>query len=476
MDYSNRFGVKARVNSTRQTLYRHARIMLGVAATTCLISSAFGGLNPPPDGGYPGQNTATGTLAMDNMPASGYGQNNTAIGYSALVNNSSGTSNAALGANALRSNTTGGGNTANGMASLYSNTIGSLNTGSGFQALYYNTTGYDNVAHGVSSLYSNTTGHHNSANGWSTLLLNTSGNENTASGSAALLSNTGGSDNAALGFRALYSNTTGNYNLANGANALYSNKTGFYNTANGSSALFRNITGSYNTADGLNALYGNTSGGNNIALGFSAGSNLTTGSNNIDIGNRGVAGEAGGIRIGTKGTQLRTFIAGISGVAVAGGVGVVVDTNGQLGTVMSSARFKEQIKPMNDASESLLALRPVTFHYKHDIDPEGINQFGLIAEEVEKVNPNLVARDERGKPYTVRYEAVNAMLLNEFLKEHRKVAEQALKQQELETLVTQQQKAIESLTSTLKEQATQIQKVSAQMAVQQSVTRTVADK
>ena len=143
---------------------------------------------------------------------------------------------------------------------------------------------------------------------------------------------------------------------------------------------------------------------------------------------------------------------------------------------MSSARFKEQIKPMNDSSESILALRPVTFRYKHDIDPEGINQFGLIAEEVAQVNPNLVARDESGKPYTVRYEAVNAMLLNEFLKEHRKVAEQALKQQELETLVTQQQKAIDDLTSTLKEQATQIQKVSAQMAVQQSITRTVADK
>ena len=163
-------------------------------------------------------------------------------------------------------------------------------------------------------------------------------------------------------------------------------------------------------------------------------------------------------------------------MAVAGGVGVVVDTNGQLGTVMSSARFKEQIKPMNDASESLLSLRPVTFRYKGEIDPQGINQFGLIAEEVEKVNPNLVARDESGKPYTVRYEAVNAMLLNEFLKEHRKVEEQGLKEQELEALVTQQQKEIGALTNALKEQATQIQKVSAQMAVQQSITRTVADK
>ena len=146
MDYSNRFGIKARLNSTGQILYRHARTALGIAASICLISPAIGGLNPPPDGGYPGENTALGTLAMDNMPASGYGQNNTAVGYSTLLNNSSGTSNAALGANALSSNTTGGGNTANGMASLYSNTTGSLNTASGFQALYYNTTGYDNVA------------------------------------------------------------------------------------------------------------------------------------------------------------------------------------------------------------------------------------------------------------------------------------------------------------------------------------------
>ena len=278
------------------------------------------------------------------------------------------------------------------------------------------------------------------------------------------------------GLNALYSNTTGIHNIANGVNALYSNTTGFYNSANGSYSMFRNTAGYRNTAEGFNALYSNTTGVNNIALGFSAGADLTIGSNNIDIGNRGVAGESGRIRIGTKGTQLRTYIAGISGVAVAGGVGVVVDTNGQLGTVMSSARFKEQIKPMNDASESLLALRPVTFHYKHDIDPEGINQFGLIAEEVEKVNPNLVARDESGKPYTVRYEAVNAMLLNEFLKEHRKVEEQGLKEQELEALVTQQQKEIGALTNALKEQATQIQKVSAQMAVQQSITRTVADK
>ena len=151
---------------------------------------------------------------------------------------------------------------------------------------------------------------------------------------------------------------------------------------------------------------------------------LTTGSNNIDIGNAGVAGESNTIRIGTAGNSDATYIAGISGATVPAGVAVIVDADGHLGTIISSARFKEEIKPMDKASEAILALKPVTFRYKQELDPEGIPQFGLVAEEVEKVNPDLVARDEEGKPYTVRYEAVNAMLLNEFLKEHRKVEEQ----------------------------------------------------
>jgi hypothetical protein len=157
---------------------------------------------------------------------------------------------------------------------------------------------------------------------------------------------------------------------------------------------------------------------------------------------------------------------------VARGVGVIIDTNGHLGTVVSSARFKDAIKPMDKASEAILALQPVTFRYKHELDPEGIPQFGLVAEEVEKVNPDLVARDDQGKAYTVRYEAVNAMLLNEFLKEHRKVEEQGRKEQELEatiaqlkSAVAQQQEGMEVFTATLKEQASQIQKVSAQLEI-----------
>ena len=196
-------------------------------------------------------------------------------------------------------------------------------------------------------------------------------------------------------------------------------------------------------------------------MGFFAGTNLTTGSNNIDIGNGGVAGETAQIRIGTVGTQKATFIAGIHGVTVAGGVGVIIGANGQLGTVTSSARFKEAIKPMDKASEAILALKPVTFRYKQELDPDGIPQFGLVAEQVEKVNPDLVVRDEDGKVNTVRYDAVNAMLLNEFLKAHRKLDQQ-------QAIIDRQQKQIEALTSI-------VQKVSDQIALSKTAPQLVAN-
>src|SRR5204862_3360712 len=197
-----------------------------------------------------------------------------------------------------------------------------------------------------------------------------------------------------------------------------------------------------------------------IAVGATAGINLTIGSNNIYVGNVGGGpGESARIRIGTQGTQTATYIAGISGAAVTGNQ-VVINSNGKLGVTASSARFKEKIQPMDKASESILALQPVTFRYKHELDPEGIPQFGLVAEDVERVAPDLVARDDQGKPYTVRYEAVNAMLLNEFLKEHRKVEQQ---RRDFEGAIAQQQMEIEALTATVKQQAAQIQKVSAQL-------------
>jgi len=263
--------------------------------------------------------------------------------------------------------------------------------------------------------------------------------------------------NTADGDRALFSLTTSLANTAIGYQALFSNTTGGFNTANGGTALYHNTTGSSNTATGVRALLNNTTGSNNIALGDSAGLNLTMGSNNIDIGHFGHAGESNTIRIGTSGTQTQTFIAGISGAAISGTI-VVVNGNGKLGVATSSERFKETIKRMDKASRAIHALKPVTFYYKKELDRDGVPQFGLVAEEVEKVNPALITRDADGKPYTVRYEAVNAMLLNEFLKEHRKV-------QELEATVAQQQKGMEVLAAQLKEQAAQIQKVSAQLEV-----------
>jgi hypothetical protein len=307
---------------------------------------------------------------------------------------------------------------------LFSNTTGFGNTADGAFALELNTTGSNNTAFGESALSSNTTASDNTAVGWGALTSTTTGNNDTAIGALALQLNSTGASNTASGFEALANNTIGNNNTAYGVTALGNNSTGSANTAAGFSALLNDTTGSSNTAVGINSLLNNSTGASNIALGVNAGSNLTTGTNNIDIGAAGVAGESKKIRIGTKGTQTATFIAGINGVTVAGGVNVIVNSNGQLGTVTSSARFKDNIVPMNKTSEALFSLQPVTFRYKKELDPEAIPQFGLVAEQVEKVDPDLVVRDDQGKPYTVRYEAVNAMLLNEFLKAHRKLEEQ----------------------------------------------------
>jgi hypothetical protein len=319
------------------------------------------------------------------------------------------------------------------------------NTAEGTDALFNLTTGTDNTAAGFLALFHNTTGFDNTANGFEALALNTTGFQNVANGFEALVENTSGFHNTANGFEALLRNTTGNHN-----------------TANGDRALEGNTTGNDNTTDGAHSLGANTTGSRNIALGFGAGANLTTGNDNIDIGNGGVAGESAKIRIGTVGTQTATFIAGINGIPVTGAA-VVVSSSGQLGVAPSSERFKDEIKPMDKTSEAILALKPVTFRYKHELDPKGIPQFGLVAEEVEKVNPDLVARDEKGKVYTVRYEAVNAMLLNEFLKEHRKVEDL---EKDLRATIVRQQKEIEVLTAGL-------QKVNAQLEVTKPASQVV---
>jgi len=399
-------------------------------------------VDPPPDGDYSGGNTAEGEGALFSFPTNIplLPAFNTAIGFGALHDDiAGGVANTAVGADALASNTTGDANTATGFRALQFNTTGSNNTATGFLALSNNMTGINNTANGRQALASNTTGDNNTANG----------------------------------INALFSNTEGVDNTANGLNALLNNKTGNDNTANGPNALQTNVTGNDNTADGHDALLNNTTGSENIAVGHGAGQNLTTGDNNIDIGNAGVAGEANTIRIGHPGFFVEpnqfvgghtaTFIAGIYGASVAKGVGVVIDSNGQLGTKGSSRRFKQDIQAMGEASDALLALKPVTFRYKKELDPEGTPQFGLVAEDVEKVNPDLVVRDDKGEIYTVRYEAVNAMLLNEFLKEHRNVQELKSTVAKQEAIITQQKKGMDAVTARLDEQDSKIEKVSAQV-------------
>ena len=363
-----------------------------------------------------------------------------------------------------------------------------MNTAIGANALKGNLNGIFNTAVGFNSLYSSSNGIRNTAVG-AEALFSSSSFDHTAIGAFALHEVTSGVEDTAIGSSALARNTTGAQNTATGAYALFSNTVGLDNTATGYQALKNNVTGIRNTADGHGALAGNIAGSNKIAVGFTAGSNIT-GNSNIDIGNPGVAGEDRTIRIGTVsplGSQTATFIVGIRGVTVASGMGVIVGSNHQLGTVQSSKRFKEAIKPMDKASEGILALNPVTFRYKQKLDPDRIPQFGLVAEDVAKVNPDLVVRDENGDVSSVRYEAVNAMLLNEFLKEHRKVEEQqarigrleatAAKQEaiiaELKSTVAKQEKGLQTVTARLEQEAAQIQKVSAQIEASQTAPQVV---
>jgi hypothetical protein len=313
----------------------------------------------------------------------------------------------------------------------------------------------------------------------------------TAEGCNALSLLTTGAGNTGLGWYSLFSAGASNYNTGVGAGTLVLN-TADSNTAVGAAALLLNTSGTENTAVGTDALGSNTTGFGNVAVGSAAGRDLTTGNGNICIGNFvvGHAAEDGFIRIGNNfaqasGSDSKTFIDGIIGHNVgAFGATVSVNSIGQLGTVISSARFKKDVDPMGKTSEVLFSLRPVTFHYKGD--ESNLPCFGLIAEEVAKVNPDLILKDKEGKPFTVRYEQINAMLLNEFLKEHRKVQEQdvtiadqkrdyQVKIDKLEATVAQQQKGMENLAAQLKEQAAQIQQVSAQLELRKAPAGIVAN-
>ncbi|HXQ01468.1 MAG TPA: tail fiber domain-containing protein [Candidatus Udaeobacter sp.] len=347
--------------------------------------------------------------------------------------------NRAEGQNALLSLTSGTYNTAVGLFSLRSNQEGQFNTGVGAGALLANTA-HQNTAIGAGALLSDTNGVKNTANGAFALFNNTTGNSNPANGVAALFSNTTGFNNTAIGYNALLSNTTAGDNAAIGTTALFSNTTGEFNIAIGSQALRDNVRGDSNTA-----------------IGDSTGFNIT-GSGNVCIG-AGVNGVAGESNI----TRIRNVYG-----SVATERAVYVTSHNRIGTMASSRRYKEQIMPMEKASEAIHSLSPVSFRYKKEVDPTRSLCFGLIAEAVAEVNPNLVTLDCEGKPETVRYEAINAMLLNEFLKEHQAFVEERRKVEKLEATVSRQQKQIEVL-------AAGLEKVSNQIELSKAGARTIAD-
>jgi hypothetical protein len=371
--------------------------LLVLLLVSCLASSPIAqAILPAPDGGYPGYNTAEGQNALFSLTAGLY---NTAIGAFTLYGDTTGNGNTAVGINGLRNNVTGGFNTAVGLNALFTN------------------------------------------NGDQTV------------GQA--------SNNCALGAYALFSNTAGSNNTANGAHALLANNTGFGNTAIGAATLERNIMGQGNTAIGEAALNENTTGSFNTAVGTAA--LLTADGNSDTVVGAGAGGSVGGanhvicIGQGVAGANVdNSCYIGSIWNQPGGSQPVYVNSDGKLGLQISSRRFKDEIKPVGDASAVIYALKPASFRYKSEIEPTRPHGFGLIAEDVEKVSPDLVLRDKEGKPYSVRYDAVNSMLLNEFLKEHRKV-------QELEATVTEQKRGMDVLTSQLKEQAIQIQMVRDQL-------------
>ena len=304
----------------------------------------------------------------------------------------------------------------------------------------------ENTAVGDQALFSNF-GNGNTATGFHALFTNQKGAANVANGDQALAANVNGNLNTAVGASALSRNTNGNSNTAVGINTLDMNTVGGDNSALGDLALHNNATGSDNTATGAFALAGNTTGNSNVAIGKNAGNHVMTASHVICVG-----ADVPGADVSNA-----CFIGQIFNATSAGGSAVFVNPDGKLGTITSSRRFKEDIKPIDQASELLFSVKPVSFRYKKEMDPERMPQFGLVAEDVEKLNPDLVVRDQEGKPYSVRYDQINAMLLNEFLKEHRKV-------QKLEA-------ALEAVSARLQEQDAKIQRVCARMEMRSAEAR-----
>jgi hypothetical protein len=449
--------------------------------TTILLALGFLALSPvaqavvpPPDGGYPNFTTAEGTKALFSLTT---GAANTAVGWFSLFSDSAGSfntatgagtllfntadDNTAFGAAALLFNTTGTDNTALGTAALVNNSMGADNTAVGAFALNSNTGAGGNTATGFRALASATTGGENTATGADALSSNTQGAGDTANGVQALFSNTIGFSNTAIGHSALFTNTDGDNNTAVGVDALHDNVTGDNNTANGFEALANNTTGDGNTANGYQALFSNTGTANgNTAIGYQALLNNTTGAGNTALGvlaGTGVSTAQSVICIGATGANVDNscFISNIySNVQPIVGTdpdSVTITSTGRLGRGnVSSRRYKHDIKPMNKASEVLYALKPVSFRYNEEYDATQTLAFGLVAEEVAEVYPDLVGRNPEGQPESVRYEQINAMLLNEFLKEHKKVEEQAREMHE-------QQATIAELKSTVARQEVNFQ-------------------
>jgi len=437
------------------------------------------GVVPPPDGGYPNFTTAEGTNALKSLTT---GSGNTGIGWVSLFSATTASfntgvgagtlalntadSNTASGAGALLLNTTGNFNTANGAFALLHNDAGSFNTASGEAALSTNTIGPRNTAAGFQALFSNSTGADNTATGYQALWSNVDGPRNTAFGYQALMNATSG-DNTAVGFQALQMNTGHQENVAVGSNAARNTDAPF-NTAVGAFALFDNTAGGGNVAIGDGALSHNTTGVENIAVGANAGFEVHTANNVICIGDGGAD------------VDNSCYIGQIFTATSAGGTQVFINSSHKLGTMTSSSRFKEDIKPMDTTSDAIYELKPVTFHYKKEIDPAGISQCGLVAEDVEKVNPDLIVRDAEGKPYSVRYDQVNAMLLNEFLKEYKTVKElkstvlgqqsiMAQQRQSFERRFAEQEKQIKALTCA-------VEKVNAQLEMNNNTQRVAANE
>ena len=406
-------------------------------------------------------NTALGVNALDNVNGAGGGINNTAVGQNALTNDTTGQYNVAVGSGALATNTTG-----------------NFNMAIGTEALNQNNASF-NLAIGFRTAFQNTTGRHLTGIGAASMRNNTIGEFNTAIGADSLRENTTTSFNAAVGDGALTS--------FNGTTAFDG-----ANTAFGSISFNALTSGQENVGVGRRAGEFLTSGNNNTIMGWRAGDGLTTGDGNTFLGSQAGSNEGPDVSnvvcLGTRGdtqaagqvTDNRTYIGNIVGVTTGGPaptVPVVIDQDGQLGTIVSSRRFKEDIKPLDQASEAILKLKPVTFHYKNrDVKNDKTPQFGLIAEEVEQVNRDLVVYGKDGKLWTVRYDAVEVMLLNEFIKEHKKVEEQQASIADLKSTVALQQKEMQVFTAQLKEQAAQIQKVSAQLEASKPAPKVVSNR